>query len=414
MTTAASAPPSTPTVAPSTAPPKPQTIALPDGAWDVFNGALVERGTNGMSVRNSDLVMSLGDTIRVLDEDFSPVELSAAKLFPGWDIQDVDSSVVHVDGEPVVVFALNILMPSQGLDPEHLIVKAVVVDLSGRTVSSTDLPYTGGLCGGMRAIGVGSTSVFSVPLNQTAKEGCYSDDSSDPWETIALDAASGRLVWKLPGVHFPGTRDVLISEAPRADGYTCQAFTGVDLRTSKTIWTVSADDGDIECGSAAERYSFESIFGEAPASEPAGGYVHFRNDYHDLDKTIRGLSGASAFYSEYTTDYDPISGLAFAYFEGNGGFYPPEAPHVYSPDTGEDFFQMTTEDAAALDLQPQGFYNSILYLHTTDEYLLIDAITGEQVGTYSPNSIPLKPFGDMVLFSDNTLRVPSAAMHTAP
>jgi hypothetical protein len=410
----ASAPASTPSVAPSTAPAKPQAIALPDGAWDVFNGALVSRGNNGAAVKDLGLALFFGDTIRILDENFSPVELSATKLFPGWDIKDAYSSVVDVNGEPMVAFALNIMMPSQGLDPAHLAIKVVVVDRSGRTVSSTDLPYAGGPCGGIRAIGVGSSSVFSLTVNESDRKTCVSDEESDPWATIAMDAATGQIVWTLPEFLYPGTRDVLVSLTAHAKGYTCQAFTGIDLATSDTIWTVSANNGDIDCASPDEWYSFESIFGEAPAHETAGGYLYFSNDYHGLAKAIRGLSGATAVYSEYTSEYDPISGLAFAYFKGNGGSYPPEAPHVYSPDTGKDFFHMTTEDAASLDLQPQGFYNSVLYLHTSDEYLLIDAITGEHLGTYSPNSIPLKPYGDMVLFSDNTLRAPSEGTHTAP
>lgn len=61
------------------------------------------------------------------------------------------------------------------------------------------------------------------------------------WEAMALDAATGRLGWRHPGVAFP-TGDIVLLRASDDDG--AQEIRRLDVRTGRTLWSMSTNSAE--------------------------------------------------------------------------------------------------------------------------------------------------------------------------
>lgn len=381
------------------APQRAETIPLESGRWTPVGPVLFSQSS---SIHDGTVE---GSPV-VLVPNLGEFELDAAALLPDEEV--VDSAFTYVgenqagaDGEVVLAGLATVRVPASGLDPEHFVnvVLGLSLDESGPgLVTRTEI-----FSGPQRSAWFsGSTADGFIAVNIDQTYYLTPEQGAVTAQLVGVDVENGRKVWeRADSLEVSFGEQTLLAIEDYFGEACAQAAEGIDVATGDTVWRIApvaflGNPSGWEC----------DIVHDDGRSGPFG-YVYPAkgqglDDVYDL---VRVADGNRAQLPRAVNNvplgldiFDPVAPMAMA-----AGFFSETGLIVFDTGTGDVVYEIDATRAKSLALTAESLFGGLLYLKTTDEQIVVDVQSGEEIGEWSV--YPVAQVGDYTLLSDDTLRL---------
>ena len=322
------------------------------------------------------------------------IRLDASELLPGEKIEREVYSFTYDEGVPVVAGIVQVHIDAEGENTEQLMTSVIGVDVTTATAAGPMLiSRTNVFKGPEHTMAVGATSDLGVVA--VLLSGRLLPEGGEMQRLIGVDVVRGTEVWfKEGGSPIFGRAEAFWQPEPQGSppGDCPGTVQGFAVASGRILWEEASSAGTALRESGKDCPEFSQVLnGYALITHTSGnvGIVDTRSGapvVKDHPGTIR---------------LDPKAPFALMIPEPGVG----AVPVVKDLRTGAEMYRVDAAGGSADDLSVKSLFAGDLYLTLGGKNLIIDARTGENVGTWS--RYPVADLGDHAWMDDGSLTAAS-------
>lgn len=400
---ASSAPPTDSTASSATAgqgwqPDSAVTDALQQGSWTSLGSVLFTTSMTSDGTLNQFVVPGVG-----------LVDVPDAEL-RGDDADDLRGTLfttVGTGGSLLLVGLTQAHVPASGLNPERWESRLVVVDpRTGQVLRRITLGQSRSTVDDMRLTGSPTGTRVAVLVNVLTDANADSDSSDPVYEVLVVDAATGTIVSRTPGILRGAVAGGYSIEVPhpndKRSGENCNEIISYALDTGKVLARLDARTLPRNTLGVCAEVDADSDPGahDQDRSSPVVWLTSTLDLEQTVHATIDGVTGAPL-----TLPYNRLAGTYLV--DQAGG----QAVNVGSGDpvtvsdlkTGKTLFSLSKARSAALVARAEALHDGKLYLDTTDALVVVDVASGQTIDAKADRYPKAVLDGGYVWWSDGTI-----------
>ncbi len=173
-------------------------------------------------------------------------------------------------------------------------------------------------------------------------------------------------------------------------------FALVDVVTGADIWTASGSN-DVD-----DRRDLGCVVVDMDQTLLTHVRTYVSPEAGQESTTVTDLeTGVARSYPSFSLLEDPVGSTIGVFVRSDGAGTTTNGIQFEDVETGAALFLLEGSRIDDLDLTAVSLFDGLLYAETTDEQIVIDVRTGEELGTWSVS--PMDQLGDYTMLSDSTL-----------
>lgn len=325
-----------------------------------------------------------GSTLLYNPETDSATPLDEAGLFPDEEIESSEYFYSTRASDPYIVGVFGIRVPATGLEPETYWWKIAKLSVQEKLTVETVVKIEHG--------------EFDFEQDSLSPDGIFlvgtiigeNNDNA----VRAVDVNAGKVLWEREGefIKFGSNSNAGLSAS---SGEACEEFWGsnyiesVELKSGKRQHAIGTTRDECLILDSSNSYGASLVGYEPSDVNDVPPPMVFDLDTGKTHKTS-DRDRADGFFD---VNPDPAQPLALAP-HGEGW-------QVVNRETGKVGLKMTSAKIDSLSLKVESLFDGLLYVTTTDEQLVVDAMTGDELGHWS--RYPTEKVGSHVWMSDHVL-----------